>query len=467
MSDSRTRALTRTSLGLLLACLGVTGATGVAAADASRLGTELTPTGAEKGASKDGSIPAWAGNQPASDGGWAWGKLRSAHFKHKGDKPLFSIDASNADKYADKLSPGQLATLKQVKGYRMDVYPTRRTCGVPDFVAENTKKNVGTAALAADGWGLKEAVVPGVPFPLPETGIQAMWNSKMRYRGVGMDYKNTVTTLSPRKGSEEWIRAGQEFTAFYPWGAKGSTQLSKLPPIEYNAYFGYNSPPALAGQALAITYYLDTAGSETFYYFPGQRRVRRMPTYSYDSPQIGFENLYTLDEPFVFNGTFDRFDWKLVGKKELYVLYNAFGAYDFSGKVEDITKPDFVDPGHRRYELHRVWVVEATVKQGMRHTAPKRTFYLDEDSWSLTVADDFDAQGKVFKVREGFLIPVYETGSCDTSAFVQNIVSEGRYVFDMHAAGTGKDVQYLTEPKGPRMTTNFYTADNLRAVSER
>ncbi len=436
------------------------------AADAARLGTELTPAGAEKGASKDGSIPAWPGNE-AQQSGWSFGKFRGDHFKHKDDKPLLTIDVSNADKHADKLSPGQLALLKQVKGYSMSVYPTRRSCGVPDFVAENTKKNVGTAKLGSDGWSLAEAVVPGIPFPMPENGTEAMWNSKMRYRGLGFEFRNTITAVSPRKGGTDWIRAGQEFTAFMPWGAKGSTQVSKLPPVEYFVYFAYNSPTALAGQAVAITYFIDKPGSETFYYFPGQRRVRRMPAYSYDSPQIGMENQYTLDEPQMFNGTLDRFDWKLAGKKELYVLYNAFGAYDFAGKFDDIAKPDFIDPGHRRYELHRVWVIEASVKQGMRHSAPKRTFYLDEDSWNMVLADDYDAQGKLSKVREGFLIPVYETGTCDVSAFVQHNLNEGRYVFDLHAAGTGSDVKWVPESSGPRFKPSFYTSDNLRAISDR
>ena len=452
---------------LICAMLALAASSGARAADASKLGTELTPAGAEPGANKDGSIPVWSGNE-AQQTGWSYGQLRGDHFKYKADKPTLTIDASNADKYADKLSPGQLALLKQIKGYRMDVYPTRRSCGIPDFVAENTKKNVGTAKLGADGWSLKEAVVPGFPFPMPDNGTEAMWNSKMRYRGVGVDYKNVVTSVSPRKGSTEWIRAGQEFTSYMPWGAKGSTLLSALPPVEYFAYFAYDSPPALAGQALVITYFLDRPGSETFYYFPGQRRVRRMPTYAYDSPQIGMENQYTLDEPFVFNGTLDRFDWKLAGKKEMYVAYNSFGAYNFSAKFEDIAKPDFIDPGQRRYELHRVWVVEATVKKGMRHTAPKRTFFLDEDSWNLVGADDYDAQGKLAKVREGFLIPVYETGTCDVSAFVQYNLNEGRYVFDMHAAGTGSDVRWITEAgTNPRMKPGFYTSENLRTISDR
>ncbi|MBK9135178.1 MAG: DUF1329 domain-containing protein [Betaproteobacteria bacterium] len=449
-----------------LSALPLARAQGAAGADAAKLGVELTPAGAERGANADKSIPVWPGNE-VQHSGWAHGQLRAAHWKHKGDKPLFSIDAASADQHAARLAPGQLALLKQVKGYRMDVYPSRRTCGVPDFVADNTKKNVSAAKIGADGWSLAEAMVPGFPFPMPANGTQAMWNAKMRYRGVGMDFRNTVTSVAPRKGGSEWIRAGQEFTAYMPWGAKGSQPLSKLPKVEYYAYFAYNSPPALAGQALAIAFFLDQPGSETFYYFPGQRRVRRMPSYSYDSPQIGMENQYTLDEPFVFNGTIDRFDWKLVGKRELIVPYNAFGAYDFKTKFEDIAKADAIDPAFRRYELHRVWVVEATVKSGMRHTAPKRTFYLDEDSWNMLLAEDYDAQGKLAKVREGFLIPVYETGTCDVSAFVQHNLAEGRYLFDMHAAGTGADVRWVTEGSGPRFSPNFYTADNLRSVSER
>jgi hypothetical protein len=457
---------TSLTFGAIAAAVLVLSAASAHAADPAQLGKELTPAGGERAASKDNTVPAWGGNE-AQHSGWTYGKPRGEHFKHKADKPILTIDAANADQHADKLSPGQLALLKQVKGYKMEVYPTRRTCGVPDFVAENTKKNVGSAKLGADGWSLKEATVPGFPFPMPENGIEAMWNAKMRYRGVGIDYKNVVTTVSPRKGGSEWIRAGQEFTTFMPWGAKGSTPLSKLPQVESYAYFAYNSPAALAGQALAVTYFLDQAGSETFYYFPGQRRVRRMPSYAYDSPQIGMENQYTVDEPYVFNGTLDRFDWKLVGKKTLYVPYNAFGAYQFNANADDVLKPDFIDPSARRYEAHRVWVVEANVKQGTRHTAPRRTFYLDEDSWNLVMADDYDAQGKLAKLREGFLIPVYETGTCDVSAFVQHNINEGRYVFDLHAVGTKSDVRWVTEATGQRFKSSFYTSENLRAVSDR
>jgi hypothetical protein len=455
----------RTTLAafLMAGLLGV--GTQTAAADLSQL-DKLTPSGAQREGNQDKSIPAWQGAEPPLPG-WEWGKLRRDYWRHKDEKPLFSIDASNVDKYADKLSAGQLATVKQRKGYRMDVYPSHRACGVPDFVAANTRKNVGTAKLNDDGWSLKDATVPGYPFPIPSSGVEAMWNSKMRYRGVGIDFKNLVVAVSPRRGSSDWIRAGTEQTLFYPWGAKGSNQLSSFPPVEFYTYFTYVSPTALAGQALAITQYLNQAENETFYYFPGQRRVRRMPTYSHDAPQIGMENQYTLDEPNVFNGALDRFDWKLVGKKEMYVPYNAFGAYDFQSKFEEVARDDFIATSHRRYELHRVWVIEATVKAGMRHSAPKRTVYLDEDSWAPVLMDDFDGQNSLVKMREGFLVPVYETGTCDVMAMVQNNLAEGRYVLDSHAIGAGKDIRWFTEPSGPRMRSSFFTADNLRAISER
>lgn len=442
----------------------------VAAASATSLKEQavaLTPLGGEKAGNAANTIPAWS-PESVQLSGWSAGKYRKDFFKYKDETPIVVIDASNADKHAAHLSTGQLSLLKQFKGYKMEVYPSHRYCSAPDFVVDNTRKNAGVARIGADGWTLAEAIVPGVPFPLPQNGLEAMYNAKMRYHGIGIDFKKVTTAVSPRKGSNEWIKAGSEQTVFYPWGAKGSNKLSSMQGVEYHTYFAYNSPAALAGQALAISMYLNQPMSETFYYFPGQRRVRRMPAYAYDAPQIGMENQYTMDEPTVFNGTLDRFDWKLVGQKEIYIPYASFGAYNAQAKFEDVAKEDGIASNARRYELHRVWVVQATVKPDARHLAPQRTFYIDEDSWTLVLADDYDAQGKLWKHREGYTIPVYETGSCDAMAFAQYNLAEGRYVFDLHSAGAGKDMSWITEPgNNPRFKPNFYSADNLRAISDR
>nr|WP_314607619.1 DUF1329 domain-containing protein [uncultured Janthinobacterium sp.] len=447
------------------ACLAT--ASGAAlASDASQLGATLTPLGAELAGSKDGRIPAWKNEVQAADG-WAWGKLRKDYWKYKSDTAKFSINAANMAQHADVLTPGQMALLKQNPGFQMDVYPTRRSCGVPDFVAENTRKNVGAAKVGADGWSLKAAIVPGIPFPLPANGAQAMMNMKMRYRGIGVEYQNGFTMVSPRRGSEDWIMASYEQNYYFPSGKKGSNSLGDTGNVEYYTYFSYKSPAALAGQALAANVYLDNPNSETFYYFPGQRRVRRLPAYAYDAPQIGFENQYLLDETGMFTGTLDRFDWKLAGKKEILVPYNVFGAYDFKAKIADVVGRNSLAASTRRYELHRVWVVEATVKQGARHVSPKRTFYLDEDSWNTVLAEDYDVQGALWKVREGYLIPVYETGTCDVLAFGQYNLPEGRYIFDFTTIGAGTDVKWVTDSRGERTKASFFTSENLRAISDR
>ncbi|WP_350404873.1 DUF1329 domain-containing protein [Pseudomonas sp. W17] len=435
--------------------------------DPASLGSKLTPLGGEVAASADGVIPAWTAPGPQAVG-WSHGQPRGQHWKFKGDKPLFSIDSGNVAKYASKLSPGQVELFKKILGYRMDVYPTRRSCGVPDFVADNTKKNVGFAKLDADGLALQEAYVPGIPFPFPSNGAEVMWNMKMRYRGVGFEMSKTVSGISPRKGSEDWLRTSTDWFMYTPWGEKGSALFSSVDRLEVATYFSYYDPAALAGQAGVVT---TKAGEQasTFYYFPGQRRVRRMPAYSYDAPQIGLDNQYTIDESNVFFGPMDRFDWKLVGKQELLVPYNAFGPYDNLAKIEDVAKRDYIAPESRRYELHRVWVVEATVRPGMRHQAPKRLFYIDEDSWNALMAVDYDKQGQIWKVREGYTIPVYETGTCDMEAQAQYNLVDGRYLYDMTSIGVGKnDHRWLTESTGnPRLKRDFYTSDNLRATSER
>lgn len=456
----------RCGVGMLAGLMALLAATAASAADATALGVTLTAVGAEQAANKDGSIPAWVAEKQ-DVGEWSPKKLRGDFWKHKGEKPRFSIDAGSADKYADRLTPGQLALIKQVKSFRMDVYPTHRSCGVPDFVAENTKRNVGTAQVGGDGWTLKEAVLPGIPFPVPASGIEAVWNQKMRYRGLALTYPNATANVSPHKGGNEWITVAYEQTYYWPWAAKGSHKVSEIGSTYTQTYFSFLKPVALAGQAGIISDFVNQPGTEAYYYFPGQRRVRRLPSYAYDSPQMGFENQYALDETQVFMGAPDRFDWKLVGKKEIYVPYNAFGAYDINAKQEEVLQRDFIEPGHRRYELHRVWVVEATVKAGVRHTSPKRVLYLDEDSWNVVLAEDYDAQGKLWKVREGYLIPVYETGTCDVTAFSQYNLAEGRYLVDFHAIGAGVNPQWTVEAAGPRHKGAFFTADNLRAISDR
>ncbi len=187
------------------------------------LGSKLTPLGGEIAASASGDIPAWT--QPGQqDEGWSYGQVRGEHWKFKGDKPLYSIDANNLAQHSSKLSPGQVELFKRIPGYRMDVYPTRRTCSAPDFVVENTRQNVGFAKLDAAGLALDEAHVPGIPFPMPSTGAEVMWNMKMRYRGVGVEIPRTISGISPRKGGG-MVTSVDRYLLLHALGEKGECAL--------------------------------------------------------------------------------------------------------------------------------------------------------------------------------------------------------------------------------------------------
>lgn len=428
---------------------------------------ELTPMGSEKAGNKDGSIPAWEGaDKPLP--GWSYGKVRGDFWKYKDEKPLFVIDASNVDKHADKLTTGQVQLIKTLKGYTMPVYPSHRSCGFPDQLQANTKASAAKAKIAADGWSLEEAVLPGVPFPAPKSGAEAIWNHLARYSGAGVDFPALFTYVSPAPGSETGITVGATQLFYYPWGGKGANSPSGDGGMQAGIFYAYTTPAALAGQAINQRFYFGKE-TESFYYFPGQRRVRRLPAYAYDAPLIGFENQYPADMSFVFIGNPDRFDWKIVGKKELYVPYNNFKTANFNGVLKDMLKPTFVSADMRRYELHRVWEVVATVKAGVRHSAPKKTLYLDEDTWAALVGDDYDAQGKLWKVKEGGVRPYWEVGAC--AAIVQQNyydLTSGRYVVDGIQVGVGKDIRLFPEASSdPRLKSSFFTAETLRANSER
>ncbi|MFC5430897.1 DUF1329 domain-containing protein [Paraburkholderia denitrificans] len=433
---------------------------GAAAAD------DLTPAGAERGASKDGLVPAFSSGG-ATPAGWEWGKYRGDFWEHKNEKPLYSINAANVDKYADKLSPGQVQLLKQLKGYRMDVYPSHRECQLPEIAQQNSKANLTSAKLDPSGEVIQTAALPGVAFPEPKNGAEAILNYETRYRGVGVEWAQYITTISPRPGSTEWIDVVGPQVFYVPAGKQGKTSPQDVDQLNFAAYFAMESPAALAGQAFVQRQYFDKT-PETFYYFPGQRRVRRMPAYTHDAPLIGFENQYLIDEANMFNGSIDRFNWKLIGKKEMIVPYNSFGMYKFKSKLHDVATPDGIAADNRRYEMHRVWVVEATVKPSARHVDSKKVLYLDEDSWLALVGEDFDAQGKLWKARESYPIPVWELGgACDNEPFVQYDVINGRYVFDQSSIGQGKDIRWYQKIDDPRFKPDFYTSESLRSVSER
>ncbi|MCO5108466.1 MAG: DUF1329 domain-containing protein [Burkholderiaceae bacterium] len=447
------------SAAVALAVASASAGSAVGEQEAARLGKDLTPVGAEKAGSKDGTIPAWDGGITKPPAGWKPGDPRVDPFKD--DKVLFSIDASNVDKYKDKLSEGQQTLIRTLKGYRMDVYPTRRSCGYSDEIYQNSAKNARVARLADGGWQLENAVGRGVLFPIPKNGAEAVWNHKLRFQGEGR-IEHYSSLFSSKSGN--FSQLAQNQWVVYPLHETSTRNFDDVKKSEAKILNEVVAPAARAGEMILVHWFLDR-GSDAWLYFPGQRRVRRAPSFAYDNPVPGYENLETVDQYPMYAGAMDRYDWKLVGKKEMYIPYNNWKLIDKSRKYKDIYLPEYVNRDLMRYELHRVWVVEATLKDGMRHIFPRRVMYIDEDSWTLILTDLYDAQGKVWRVQEASLWVAPEIPACVSQEFVGYDLNVGRYIAET-ATQEHPPTDWLAGREG-RINPNMFSPDELRRRGER
>ncbi len=130
----------------------------------------------------------------------------------------------------------------------------------------------------------------------------------------------------------------------------------------------------------------------------------------------------------MYNGSPDRYDWKLIGKKEMYIPYNNYKLWSPSLKYADILKPGHINQDLARYELHRVWEVEGTLKPGQRHIYAKRHMYFDEDTWALVEVDHYDGRGQLWRVGEGYQVSDYQHGASTYAVQALYDLIAGRYI---------------------------------------
>ncbi|WIF65854.1 DUF1329 domain-containing protein [Metapseudomonas otitidis] len=376
----------------------------VSAQEAAKLGTSLTPFGAEKAGNAAGTIPEWTGGITQAPAGYKPGQHHVDPFP--GDKPLFTITKANLDQYKANLTPGQIALFNAYPDtFQMPVYPTRRSGSAPQWVYDNTVKNATTAKLLDGGNGFADAY-GGIPFPIPQNGVEALWNHIVRYRGSYIVRRASEVAVQ-RNGDYSLVTSQQE-ALFKYYNPKGS--YADLNNILFYYLSFTKSPARLAGGAVLVHETLDQVKEprQAWGYNAGQRRVRRAPNLAYDTPIAAADGLRTADDTDMFNGAPDRYDWKLVGKKEIYIPYNNYKVSSPEVKYKDLLKPGHLNPVVTRNELHRVWVVEGTLKSGARHIYSKRTLFLDEDSWQAAVVDQYDGRGELWRVSVAYLKNYYD-----------------------------------------------------------
>lgn len=378
--------------------------------------TELTPVGAIRAGNVEGTIPAWTGGitQPPADyqsGGWYPTPFKDDHV-------LFTITAKNYEAYKDKLTPGVIALLeKYPDDFKLRVYPTQRSASYPQWFYKGSIKNAATTDWCSPSLGKNReercldtsTYERGVAFPIPKTGGQLAWNTTFYFFGIhyimqGNGFNAYADgTYSEFKQRDIWYNVGYEEPDKKPTDAVFTRNGGAL----YCDSIQDIYPPRSAGQVFGGCLYFNDTDFDAYIYVPGQRRVRKAPELGfYDSPAVGTDGLRTADMRFVFNMTSSEewYEYAPPERKEIFIPYNNYDLAQPIASFDQIVRPGHVNPDLVRWELHRVWVLRAKLKEGYRHIHPYRTSYIDEDTWMGVLGDAYDSNQKLWRVS--VLLPI-------------------------------------------------------------
>jgi hypothetical protein len=414
------KLITFTATALAFAMAAGSAYAKVGAAEASKLGKDLTMMGAEKAGNTAGTIPAYTGGLAADATADPY-----VNTEMGSEQPLFVIDNANLAEYKANLSEGQLAMFaKYPDTYKMPIYKTHRTASFPKRIEDKALANATTAELIQGGNGLNN-FDETVPFAMPQSGVEAIWNHVTRFRG-GASEQNYALIPVQNGGSYTPEVVRSSFTA--PQYLQGGADAKADDNILFYYTAATRSPARLTGNVLLVHETIDQVKEprKAWQYNAGQRRVRRAPQVAYDAPNT--EGMRTSDQVDMYNGSPDRYNWKLVGKKEMYIPYNAYKLADQTAKYKAIVGENHINSEFARYELHRVWHVEATLKEGARHIYSKRDLFLDEDSWQVAVADHYDSRGNLWRVAEGHTLQFLNIDAPWYAASTNYDLSSGRYM---------------------------------------
>ncbi len=344
-----------------------------------QLEAHLTPFGATR-AGNGSTIPEWTGES----------------LSVTDDEPIFTIDASNYQQYKNHLSAGQLALFQRYPdSFSMPIFPSRRTFSAPDEVYKNTAINALKTSLNKSSTGFENAR-GGIPFPLPKSALEVYFNHIGRWRGTQL--QNTTSDAVIQRNGKFSLVTRKTIIRF-------DSYISDIQSDNFVSLVSRITAPALkSGNGILVLEPLDQFNNSRLAWFwdKGRRRTIRAPNIAYDQPVQSAQSLRTADDADLINGSPDRFNWELLEKRELYIPYNNERLSSKQLRYKELLKKHHINPQYTRYELHRVWVIQATLKNEWRHVYSRRDFYLDEDSWQVVIADQYDKNGELWRVSMSY-----------------------------------------------------------------
>jgi hypothetical protein len=426
----------------------------VSADEAKKLGDTLTPMGAVLAGNAEGTIPAWDASL----------ELKSEDPVYmtdpmQGDKPLYSITVDNLEQYKDKLSAGALKLFATHSDFRIDVYETKRTAVAPDAVNQGTIANATKTSLVNDGLTLKDWGL-GTPFPIPQNGIEAVWNHLVRWKGLN----NESVSASYYVGdSGNPVQSSVQLVTFSVPVAAPEKDWGEMADQSILFRADFWEPVRRAGEITLVrdpSDFSEGNGRKAWQYLAGQRRVRRAPSVAFDTPAPSTAGSSTYDDTYLYNGSPERYDWELIGKQECIVPYNNWGVATLDDHQQAMGAK-FFNPDILRWELHRCWVVEGSLKEGQRHIYQKRRYMMDEDSWHMLAGDLYDARGELWRANFAVFAHSYMTKAFWSTTTVMYDFQAKQYNVNGFPK---KDTWTQMKPMKP---ANYYTPAALKRSGSR
>lgn len=420
---------------------------------AEALKSTLTPLGGLRAGNAEGTIPAWTGELIPLPSGYQSGDPRPDPFS--GEKPRLTITEANVSSYQNAMPAGAAQLLSRFPSYRMDVYPTHRTGIAPQYVYDFTAQNVTGTTIAPDENAIFGAY-GGVPFPIPTTGKQVMWNHLLCWQGVTI--RDTIYAYQVTSAGQVLNRAKGDLHHQWPYyfeDGKGDFNG-----IYYELLVNVLAPAYEEGESQLVFQPVNPIQNppRAWAYLPGERRTRLAPEFEYDTPLDVAGGVVNWDETEEFYGPLDEYDVKIVGKKEMLVPYNMNRAW--AAPLLTQFQPNFYNADLTRWELHRVWVLEMTLAPGKRNVDARRVMYVDEDTWCILAYDIYDASGALWKY--GHSLPAL------LSDVPCHLARQSYVVYDFHS-GSYATGHVVSEERQweviPRLPKTFYTPGQLTATA--
>ena len=455
-------------LKLVIAVTAALGMAGAAHAKATadelaQIGKKYTCTGAEKAGSADGVAEftgKWFGAAPGQS------TEPGVHMAdpYASEKPIVVITAQNYTQYADKLSEGQKAMFKKFPAsFKMNIYPSHRDYRLSDAVCKNHMRNAKEAELTADGLDVVTGYRGAALFPFPKTGAELVWNGLMPARAA-VDFRDTDLAIVYADGKIQWGKQNM-------WSLSAAND-PKLVDAKYEGISAYTRIVTLLPEREKglMTKTLDSFNfgrepRQGWQYNPGTRRVRQLPGFGFDMPNPSSGGTLTVNDTRLLNGSPERYNWKIVGKKDIYIPYNGFKLESKAAGADNYAK--LLTPGHEnpefvRWELHRTWIVEGKLKEGFRHLYASRTLYMDEDNWQFAMSDNFDARGNLWKFNwsNSTYVPganIFNQGN----AYYHDLVSGTYSAYDLTQARPKTFILNVFDADYAK--PEFYSLENLKA----